>query len=56
MRIALQIVSWIALALAVLPSVLFLAGRMDLDQVKLWMLIGSVAWFAVTPWWMERKG
>jgi hypothetical protein len=55
-RIVLQIISWVALALAVVPSALFLAGRMELDQVKWLMLLGAIVWFAVTPFWMDKKG
>jgi hypothetical protein len=50
-----QIISWIAFGLTMLPSILFFAGKMDLDRVKLWMLIATVAWFAATPLWMGRE-
>ena len=49
MRIVLQIVSYLALAGTVLPSVAFLFGKMDLDQVGTAMLIAAVVWFVVTP-------
>lgn len=55
MRIALQIVSYIALALTIIPSVLFLKGAMDLERVKMVMLIMTLVWFAVTPLWMGRE-
>jgi hypothetical protein len=56
MRIALQCLSWTGLALTIVPSAVFLAGRMELDTVKWLMLIGMLLWFAATPFWMERKG
>ena len=34
MRIGLQIISWLALAGTIVPSILFLADSMGLDQVK----------------------
>ena len=37
------------------PPLLFFAGRLDLPQVKLWMLVATVLWFVATPFWMERK-
>jgi hypothetical protein len=49
-----KIVSWLALAGTILPSLLFFTGRMTLDQAKLWMLVSTVAWFAATPLWMEH--
>jgi len=56
MRRTYQVISWLALAATVLPSIVFMAGKMSLDHVKLWMLISMIAWFVVTPLWMERKG
>ena len=56
MRRTYQVISWLALAATVLPSVIFMAGKMDLDRVKLWMNASMVVWFVVTPLWMERKG
>ena len=55
MRIVLQITSWIALAATILPSVLFLADKLDLEQTKWIMLAATLAWFVATPLWMGRK-
>lgn len=55
MRRIYQLVSVVALAATIVPSAIFLAGHVGLDQVKLVMLLGTVAWFAATPLWMERK-
>jgi hypothetical protein len=57
MRLALQIISWLALVALILPSAIFLAGRLELDQVKWVMLAASIIWFiAATPWmWQETR-
>ncbi len=55
MRIILQIISWIALAATLVPSMLYCVGSMPLDMVKWIMLLATIVWFAVTPFWMNRK-
>jgi hypothetical protein len=55
MRRILQTISWVALALSVLPSLLLLAGQIELDQVKWIMLAATIVWFAATPLWMGRQ-
>ena len=47
--------SVIALAGTILPAGLFMVGRLDLDAVKLWMLVSTVIWFVATPVWMTEK-
>jgi hypothetical protein len=56
MRVLLRAVSGIALVGTIVPPVLFVADVMDLDQVKAWMAVATVVWFAVTPLWMDRPG
>lgn len=46
MKYVLKIVSLASLALLTVPSFMFLAGRMSLPTVKLFMLIATVMWFA----------
>lgn len=55
MRITLQVISCLALVLTVAPSIMFLNGSVDLDKAKLLMLIATVAWFVVTPLWMNKS-
>ena len=55
MRCFAQIVSWIALAVTILPSILFLAGTIDIHLMNLIMLMGTAGWFIITPFWMGRK-
>ena len=53
----LQIVSLLALVALTLPSVIFLAGRMELNTVKWLMMPATVVWFvAATPWMWKDDG
>lgn len=54
MRRIYQTISWLSLAATILPSVLFLAGTLDLDQTKMIMLLATLGWFVHTPLWMGR--
>jgi hypothetical protein len=57
MRPILQIVSLLALIALTLPSIIFLAGRMELDTVKWLMLLATIGWFiAATPWMWKDNG
>jgi hypothetical protein len=49
------LVSLLALAGTMLPSILFFNGAMDLDRMKLWMLASTTVWFIATPVWMGRS-
>lgn len=55
MRRIAQLISWLALAGTLVSSCLFYCDRMELAQVKLWMLVFTVVWFLATPVWMEHK-
>lgn len=53
----LMIVSLLALVAVILPSVLFLAGRIELGTAKWIMLAATVVWFAAaTPWLWKQTG
>jgi hypothetical protein len=56
MRFIAKIVSIVALIAVTLPSVLFLAGRMELPMVKWIMLLATIVWFvsASTYMWKEE--
>jgi hypothetical protein len=49
-----RLVSLASLVATIVPPALFLGGGIELDQVKTWMLVGTVGWFAATPLWMKR--
>lgn len=55
MRKGLQVISLLALVVIVASSVMFVAGAMELDRVKLLTLIATIVWFGVTPCWMGRE-
>lgn len=50
-----KILSLIMLGLVAIPSLLYFAGTVELETVKLSALLGSIGWFIVTPMWMSRK-
>lgn len=54
MRRVYQVVSWLALAGTIGPSVLFLLDSINLDQAKWAMLVATIVWFVITPLWMGR--
>ena len=57
MRPILQIVSLLALLALTLPSIIFLAGRMELGMVKWLMLLATIVWFvAAAPWMWKESG
>jgi hypothetical protein len=57
MRTLIIVVAVLSLVLLMLPSILFLAGRMELGTVKWVMLLATVFWFATgTPWLWNHTG
>lgn len=57
MRSILQIISLLALIALTLPSVIFLAGQLELNRVKWIMLLATIVWFvAAAPWMWKDNG
>lgn len=54
MRTILQFISLMALIALTLPSVYFLAGKMELNMVKWLMLLATIVWFVTTTSWMWK--
>lgn len=53
----LVIVSLLSLVALMLPSILFLAGRMELTTAKWVMLAATIVWFVTaTPWMWKQTG
>lgn len=56
MKSLIKIVSYIGLALTIVPSILVFTGNSTLESNKLLMLIGTVIWFISAPSWMNKAG
>jgi hypothetical protein len=55
MRNLLKIISLAGLLLTLLPAVLYFYGQIAFEQHKSLMLLGTFAWFATAPFWMNKK-
>lgn len=50
-----KIVSLVALSATTIPCLLYFAGAINHDAVKVAALVGTIAWFISTPTWMGKK-
>jgi hypothetical protein len=50
----LRTMSLAAGVMTLLPSFLMLTGEISHQQTKTIMMLATVTWFAVTPFWMDR--
>ena len=55
MVLVVKVISWISLVAIIAPAILFMAGRMELEQVKLIMLISTITWFIAAAISMREK-
>lgn len=55
MKTVLKTLSYGGLVLTILPSLLVLSGRMELETHYLWTLAGTILWFSTAPFWIDRK-
>ena len=53
MRILLIIISFIGLALTIIPSILVFKGAIEMKSHFHLMAIGMVVWFSTAPFWMK---
>ena len=51
---ALKLVSWLGLALTLLPSFFVFTGVLTLDGFKTIVLAGSLLWLGTAPFWINR--
>jgi hypothetical protein len=51
----LKLISFAGLGLTVVPSFLVFAGVIAWRTHAVWMLVGTVVWFASAPFWMEKS-
>jgi hypothetical protein len=55
MRKVLQLASSLALAGIVIPPILYFRGELAHDVMTTVMLLATILWFVVTPFWMNRR-
>jgi hypothetical protein len=51
----LKIVSYLALAGTIIPSLLVFFGDMDIQLNKNIMFVSMIVWFATAPLWINKK-
>jgi hypothetical protein len=55
MKYVLKIQARLGLILTIVPPVLYLIGNMDLPEVKMTMLIGTIMWLLIAPVIQSQK-
>ncbi len=53
--LVLKIISYLALAGTIIPSIMVFYGDMQLQANKNIMAIAMVVWFATVPFWINRS-
>jgi hypothetical protein len=56
MRHVFKYLSFLGLAMTVVPAFLVFAGQLDLAAHQVWMLAGTGLWFVTAPLWIRKKG
>lgn len=51
---AIKTIGILTVILVLLFPVLTLIGMLTLDEMKLYMLIGSILWFVLAPFWIKK--
>lgn len=55
MKNTLKILSFLGLALTLLPSFFVFNGILDDTDYKLMMLVGTIGWFVTAPFWIFKE-
>ncbi len=55
MKSVLKIISFISLFVTISPAFMAMAGVIDDETYKNWMLIGTIGWFMTAPFWIFGK-
>lgn len=53
-KLLLKILSFVGLALTIVPAILVFSGDMESDTCKQLMFLGTVVWFLTAPFWMNE--
>ena len=57
MRTLIFVIGYISIIVLIVPSMVFLAGKMSLDRVKMIMLVATVVWFGanvILTWNLDK--
>jgi hypothetical protein len=58
MKTMIQLIGYISIIVLIVPSILYLGGRMELDQVKTIMIAATIVWFGssiILVWNLDKK-
>ncbi|WP_194768600.1 hypothetical protein [Tamlana sp. I1] len=55
MKPIMKFLSYIALAMTIVPAFLAMGGIIDDATYKTWMLAGTIGWFVTAPLWIFDK-
>ena len=55
MRYLYQLLAAVGLALVLIPAILHYTDTMAIDQMKIYMFVGSMLWFAGAIPWLGKK-
>ena len=58
MRTIIKLIGYIGIVVLIVPSMLYLAGRMELEKVKTIMIVATIVWFgasAILVWNLDKK-
>jgi hypothetical protein len=58
MRTIIRLIGYLGIIVLIVPSMLYLAGRMELDQVKTIMIAATIIWFGssvILVWNLDKK-
>jgi len=58
MKILIQLIGYISIIVLIVPSIVYLGGKMELAQVKTIMLLATIVWFVanvILAWHLEEK-
>lgn len=55
MKSILKIISYLGLALTLIPSFLVFTGAIEFESNKILMFVGTLLWFSTVPFWMKQQ-
>ncbi len=54
-QLPLKLLSFLGLALTLIPSLFVFTGVIELPLYKTLMLVGTVLWFVTAPFWINKE-